>query len=99
MLNEQDPNNEYFNMLPYTYVDNSSTEYMDFNVYVGQINLSVKWTDNGVNTTQAPAGTEFFKIIIEQGTPLSTLKQNVNVANYNAVVTFLGITESNTMLK
>jgi hypothetical protein len=98
MLNEQDPNHKYFNMLPYTYVNNSAVEYMDFDAYVGQINLSVKWTDNGVNSTLVPNSTEIFKIIIAEGTALSVLKENVNVANYQAVSEYFGLTQKNTIV-
>jgi hypothetical protein len=99
MLNEQDPNNKYFNMLPYTYVNNSSTEYMDFDAYVGQIDLKLKWTDNGLNSTLAPTLTEYFKIIVAEGTPLSILKKNVNIANYEAVAKYLKFNEKSVILK
>ena len=96
MLNEQDPNHKFFNMLPYTYVYNSSTEYMDFDAYIGQIDLKLKWTDNGINSTVAPNFSEYFKVIIAEGTPLSVLKDNVNISNYKAVTKYLGITEKST---
>jgi hypothetical protein len=91
--------NSTFNMLPYTNVDNSSTIYMDFDAYVGNIILYFKTIDNGVNTTQAPNGTEIFKVVIVEGTPLTALKENVNVTNYISVAKFLGITDKNTLVR
>jgi hypothetical protein len=90
-LNEDDPENKYFNMLPYTWVNDSSVEYMDFNVYVGKIEISIKWVDGGKNSSEAPAGDYIFKIVIIEGTQLSVLKNEVNVSNYKAVVKYFGL--------
>jgi hypothetical protein len=91
LLNEDDPANKYFNMLPYTWVNDSSVEYMDFNVYVGKIDITIKWVDGGKNSTEAPAGDYIFKIVIIEGTPLTVLKDKVNVSSYKAVARYFGL--------
>lgn len=82
-LIEIDPKS--FNLLPYTYVDNALTIYMDFDAYVGSINLIYKEVFAGVNDTPAPAGLMSFKIVIIEGIPLATLKTMVNVNDFAAV--------------
>ena len=51
-LYEQDPIT--FNMLPYTYVDNALSIYMDYDAFVGSINLIYKEVYNLANDTNAP---------------------------------------------
>jgi hypothetical protein len=74
-----------FNLLPYTYMDNALTIYMDFDAYVGGINLIYKEIYNGVNDTPAPAQTMSFKVVIIEGIPLATVKTMVNINDFNAV--------------
>lgn len=74
-----------FNLLPYTYVDNSLTVYMDFDAYVGSINLIYKEVFDGVNDTPAPVNIMSFKVLIIEGIPLATLKGLVDVSDYGAV--------------
>jgi len=88
-LIEIDPKS--FNMLPYTYVDNSLTVYMDFDVYVGSIDLIYKEVLNGVNDTPAPGNIMSFKVVIIEGIPLATLKGMVDVSDYGAVAKMLSI--------
>jgi hypothetical protein len=88
-LIETDPKS--FNMLPYTYVDNSLTVYMDFDAYVGSIDLIYKEVFDGVNDTPAPGNIMSFKVLIIQGIPLATLKGLVDVSDYVAVAKMLNI--------
>ena len=81
-----------FNMLPYTYVDNLLTVYMDFDVYVGSINLMYKEVYNSANDTPVPSKMSF-KVVIIEGIPLGALKGIVNVNNYEAVARMLNTYE------
>ena len=78
-----------FNLLPYTYVDNGLMIYMDFDAYIGSINLMYKKVDNGVNDTPAPSVLMSFKVVLIEGIPLATLKNMVNVNDFAAVSSFL----------
>ncbi|MGB8491432.1 MAG: hypothetical protein WCE64_10265 [Bacteroidales bacterium] len=91
-LIEIDPKS--FNMLPYTYVDNSLTLYLDFDVYVGSIDLLYKEVFEGVNNTSAPGNIMSFKVLIIEGLPLATLKGMVDVSDYGAVAKMLKIDKS-----
>ncbi|HNW56471.1 MAG TPA: hypothetical protein PKM69_01765 [Bacteroidales bacterium] len=82
-LIETDPKS--FNMLPYSYVDNTLTVSMDFDAYVGSIDLIYKEVLNGVNNTPAPENTLSFKVVIIEGLPLAKLKNMVDVSDYSAV--------------
>jgi hypothetical protein len=86
-LIEIEPNS--FNLLPYTYVDNALTIYMDFDAYVGSIELIYKEIYDGVNDTYAPASLMSFKVMIIEGIPLATLKTKVDVNDYGAVTKLL----------
>jgi hypothetical protein len=88
-LIETDPKS--FNMLPYTYVDNSLIVYMDFDVYVGSIDLIYKEVFDGVNDTPVPGNIMSFKILIIEGIHLATLKGLVDVSDYVAVAKMLNI--------
>lgn len=80
-----------FNLLPYTYVDNSLTVYMDFDAYVGSIDLIYKEVFEGVNDTPVPVNIMSFKVLIIEGIPLATLKGLVNVSDYVAVAKMLNV--------
>jgi len=74
-----------FNMLPYTYVDNALTIYMDFDAYLGGIDLIYKEVFEGVNDTYAPASLMSFKVLIIEGIPLATVKTMVDINDLEAV--------------
>ena len=80
-----------FNLLPYTYVDKTTTTSMDFDAYVGSITLIFKKVSDGVNDTQAPSNVMSFKVVIIEGIPLTTLKTLVNINNFAAVSKILNL--------
>jgi hypothetical protein len=88
-LVEIDPKS--FNLLPYTYVENDLAIYMDFDAYVGSIDLTYKEVFQGVNDTPAPANLMSFKIVIIEGIPLATLKTQVNINDFAAVSKLLNL--------
>jgi len=75
-----------FNMVPYTYVDNSFIIYLDFDAYIGGINLIYKEVLDGLNDTFAPEVIMSFKVVIIEGIPLATVKEMVDIKDLNAVV-------------
>lgn len=87
LTNEQLPNKS-FNKLPYTFIDNNFIEYMDYNVYIGSIEITMRQVENDTNKTQLPGSAMAFKILIIEGTPLSVLKTKVDINNYNAVLAY-----------
>jgi hypothetical protein len=80
-----------FNMLPYTYVDNSLTVYMDFDAYVGSIDLIYKEVFDGVNDTPVPGNIMSFKVPIIEGIHLATLKSLVDVSDYEAIAKMMNV--------
>jgi hypothetical protein len=80
-----------FNMLPYTYVDNTLAVYMDFDAYVGSIDLIYKEVFDGVNDTPVPANIMSFKVLIIEGIHLATLKGLVDVSDYGAIAKMLNV--------
>ncbi len=58
---------------------------MDFDAYVGFIDLIYKEVFEGVNDTPAPADLMSFKIVIIEGIPLASLKTMVNINDFSAV--------------
>jgi hypothetical protein len=96
-LVEIDPKS--FNLLPYTYVDNTLSIYLDFDVYVGSINLIYKEVFDGINDTPAPADLMSFKVVIIEGIPLATLKTKVNINDFEAVSKFLNIDKGHSNIK
>lgn len=80
-----------FNMLPYTYLDNNYAVYLDYDVYVGSINLLFKEVIDGINNTLAPESTMSFKVVIIEGLSLSGLKNYVDPKDYNAVSRLLNL--------
>jgi len=82
-LIEIDPKS--FNLLPYTYVNNALAIYMDYDAFVGSIDLTYREVFEGVNDTQAPPDLMSFKIVIIEGIPLATLKTRVNINDFAAV--------------
>ncbi len=75
-----------FNMLPYTYVDNDYMVYLDYDAYIGGISLIYKEIEGGVNLPNPPANLMSFKVVIIEGIPLATVKEMVDVRDFNAVV-------------
>jgi hypothetical protein len=88
-----------FNMLPYTYVDNALSIYMDFDAYLGSINLIYKEVFDGFNDTPAPGNVMSFKVVIFEGIPLATLKTMVDVTDYNAVTKMFHIEGGNSNIQ
>jgi len=84
-----------FNLLPYTYVDNGLTIYMDFDAYIGSVDLIYKEVFNAVNDTPAIENVMSFKVLIIEGIPLATLKTMVNVSDFAAVSKILNINNGN----
>ncbi len=84
-----------FNMLPYTYIDNALTTYMDYDVYIGSINLIFKEIYDGMNDTLAPENFMSFKVVIVEGIPLIKLKTLVDVKDYNAVTKMFNVEGGN----
>jgi len=80
-----------FNMLPYTYVDNTLTVYIDFDAYIGSIDLIYKEIFEGVNDTPVPANIMSFKVLIIEGIPLAALKGMVDVRDYEAIARMMNI--------
>lgn len=80
-----------FNLLPYTYVDNALIVYMDFDAYVGGIDLIYKEVYDGVNDTPAFTGIMSFKVVIIEGIQLAILKTRVDVNDYTAVMKMFNI--------
>jgi hypothetical protein len=80
-----------FNMLPYTYVDNTLAVYMDFDAYVGSIDLIYKEVIDGVNDTPVPENIMSFKVLIIEGIPLATLKGLVDVSDYWAIAKMMNV--------
>ncbi len=91
-LIEIDPKS--FNLLPYTYVDNTLTIYLDFDAYVGSIDLIYKEVLDGVNNTPVPGNIMSFKVVIIEGIPLATLKGMIDVSDYRAVAEMFMIDKS-----
>jgi hypothetical protein len=89
VLKNENSADKSFNQLPYTWLYNSNTEYMDFDAFVGSIDITLRWVDNGVNNTQAPDGTYTFKVIIISGTQLSVLKTKTDISDPDAVIDYL----------
>jgi hypothetical protein len=96
-LIEIDPKS--FNLLPYTYVDNALAIYLDFDAYIGSINLIYKEVFEGVNDTPAPADIMSFKIVLIEGIPLATLKTMVNVNDFAAVSKLLNIDKGHSNIR
>jgi len=88
-----------FNMLPYTYMDNLLTIYMDFDAYVGGIDLIYKEVYDGVNDTQVPEMAMAFKVIIIEGIPIAKVKTMVDVNDFAAVSKMFNIESSNTVAR
>lgn len=80
-----------FNLLPYTYVDNSLFVYMDFDAYIGSIDLIYKEVFEGLNDTPVPATIMSFKVLIIEGIPLATLKGLVDLSDYGAVAKMMNV--------
>jgi len=81
-----------FISVPYTYVDNSLIVSMDFDAYVGSIDLIYKEIFDGINDTPAPENNMAFKVLIIEGVPIATLKKSVDISDLSAVTGVLNIT-------
>jgi hypothetical protein len=94
-LMDENTADKSFHLLPYTEVISNSFTYLDFDAYIGKITIKLRWTDNGVNTTNAPTSNYAFKIVLIEGTPLGSLKENVNISDLNAVLTYASANKLN----
>jgi hypothetical protein len=88
-LRNENSADKSFNQLPYTWLYNNTTEYMDFDAFIGRIDISLRWVDNGVNNTEAPIDLYTFKVIVIAGTPLSILKTQTDISDPDAVMNYL----------
>lgn len=86
ILKNENSDEKSFNQLPYTWLNGTMTEYFDYDAYIGRIDVTFRWVDNGINNTEAPDGTYTFKVIVIEGTPLSILKEQVDVSDPEAVM-------------
>jgi hypothetical protein len=91
MLKNENSADQSFNQLPYTWLNNSITEYMDFDAFIGSIDITLRWVDNGVNNTEAPKDNYTFKVIVIAGIPLSVLKTKTDIRDPDAVMEYLSI--------
>jgi hypothetical protein len=92
-LIEEDPKS--FNLLPYTWVDNALTIYMDCDIYVGFINIIYKEVFDGFNDTLEPDEVTSFKVVIIEGIPLASLKTRVDINDFNAVTKMFNLQDGN----
>jgi hypothetical protein len=91
-LIEIDPKS--FNLLPYTFLDNNYAYYMDFDVYIGGIDVFIKEIIDNINTTARPETLISLKVVIIQGLSLTALSNKVDIRNFEAVSKYL---EENTL--
>jgi len=91
LLNEG-TSDKYANILPYTYLYNGTTEYMDYNAYVGKIEITLRWTDSMVNTTLAPNNNYIFKVVVMEGVRLEDLKKNSIMSNVENIEKYYNVT-------
>jgi hypothetical protein len=89
MLSNENLSNKSFNKLPYTWIDNYNTEYMDYTAYIGKLEITYRWVDDKKNNTSRPGSIYTYKIVIIEGTLLSTMQQKVDIGNYMAVMKYL----------
>lgn len=61
---------------------------MDFDAFIGELDITLRWVDKGVNNTEAPTGKYTFKIIVIAGTPLSVLETKTDISNPDAVMAY-----------
>jgi hypothetical protein len=89
MIKKENSADKNFNQLPYTWLSNNNTEYMDYDAYIGKIDITIRWDDYGTNDTAAPTDYYTFKVIIIPGTSLSVLEKQTNLSNPDNVIDFL----------
>lgn len=97
LIEDLDPKS--FNLLPYTYVDNALIIYMDYDAYIGGIDLIYKEVYDGVNDTPEMAGLMSFKILIIEGLSLAELKDMVNINDIAAVLSMLNVDNGQIRIK
>jgi hypothetical protein len=64
---------------------------MDFDAYIGSIDLIYKEVFDGVNDTPVPVNIMSFKVLIIEGIPLAKLKGMVDVSDYGAVAKMMNV--------
>ena len=72
---------------------------MDFDAYVGSIDLIYKEVFDGVNDTFAPESIMSFKVVIIEGIPLAVLKTMVDVSDFDAVTKLLNLESGSNKVK
>jgi predicted small secreted protein len=77
--------------LPYTYVENATTRYMDFEAFNGKVFIYKRDVLNGENASVPPSTTMTFKVVVIRGVPFSSINMEINIADYSAVAGYLGI--------
>ncbi len=85
--------------VPYTFIDDSLIVSMDFDAYVGSIDLIYKEVFGGFNDTPAPEADMAFKIIIIEGIPITTLKKMVDISNLTAVSKLFNVDPGQVVIK
>jgi hypothetical protein len=89
MLRNENNANRSFNQLPYTWLNNQFSEYVDFEAFIGEIDITIRWVDYGKNNTEAPTGLYTFKVLVVEGMTLSALKAKTDISDHNSVMTYL----------
>ncbi|HNW51033.1 MAG TPA: hypothetical protein PKH79_08125 [Prolixibacteraceae bacterium] len=89
MIRNENSTDKSFNQLPYTWLNGTNTEYMDYDAYIGELDISLRWVDNGENNTEAPTTNYTFKVIVISGTQLSALKAKTDISNPDAVMEYM----------
>ena len=72
-------------------MDNTLIVYMDFDAYVGSIDLIYKEVFDGVNDTPVLVNIMSFKVLIIEGINLAILKGLVDVSDYGAVAKMMNV--------
>lgn len=85
-LRDENTNYKNFIQLPYTYIDNSYAEYLDFDVYVGEIDMHIREVINGENSTSAPDGLYSYKVVVIEGYTLATLQNMTDISDMQNVL-------------
>jgi hypothetical protein len=79
-----------FNAIPFTNVNGNTATYMDADIYVGNIDLFLVHTTNGINDTQRPINNYIIKVVIIQGINISYIPDNVK-KNYAAARAYFNL--------
>ncbi len=64
-----------FAQLPYTWVDHNIMEYMDYNAYIGGIDIQLKKVVSGINQSATPLDTYTFKVVVMEDFELPVIDE------------------------